>query len=39
MPSLPPAIDADDSRRGAVLRVAVWVVVGLAALIWLLLRR
>lgn len=39
MPSPPPAIDADESRRGTVLRVALWVAVGLAALMWLLLRR
>jgi hypothetical protein len=35
----PPAIDAQDSRRGGVLRVAAWVVVALAVLAWLLLRR
>jgi hypothetical protein len=39
MASRPPAIDADDSRRGTVLRIAVWVAVGLAVLMWLLLRR
>jgi hypothetical protein len=39
MPAPPPAIDAGDSGRGAVLRVAVWVAVGLAVLIWLLLKR
>ena len=39
MPVVPPAIDADDSRRGALLRIALWVVVGLVALVWLLSRR
>jgi hypothetical protein len=38
MPSPPPAIDASDSRRGNVLRVALLVAVGLAALGWILLR-
>jgi len=39
MPPLPPAIDADDSRRGRLLRVALWVAVGLVVLVWLLSRR
>jgi hypothetical protein len=39
MPVMPPAIDADDSRRGTLLRVALWVVVGLVVLVWLLSRR
>ena len=39
MPVVPPATDADDSRRGALLRVALWVAVGLIVLVWLLSRR
>ena len=39
MPTLPPPIDADDSRRGTLVRIAVWVVVGLVVLVWLLSRR
>ena len=39
MPSPPPAIDADDSRRGRLLRMALLVAVGLAALVWVLARR
>ena len=39
MPAVPPAIDADDSRRGALVRAAIWVAVGLVVLIWLLARR
>jgi len=39
MPAVPPAIDADDARRGTLLRVALWVVVGLVVLVWLLSRR
>ena len=38
-PALPPAIDAADSRRAALVRVAVWVVIGLVLAAWLLLRR
>jgi hypothetical protein len=36
---VPPPIDADDSRRGTLLRVAFWVVVALAVAAWLLARR
>jgi len=39
MPARPPAIDAGGSRRGAVLRIALWVAAGMAVLIWLLLKR
>ena len=39
MPVVPPAIDAEDSRRGALVRVAIWVAVGLIVLVWLLSRR
>jgi len=39
MPSPPPAIDADDSRRANLVRVALLIVVGLAVLAWLLARR
>jgi hypothetical protein len=39
MPVVPPAIDADDSRRGTLVRVAIWAAVGLIVLVWLLTRR
>jgi hypothetical protein len=39
MPTVPPAIDADDARRGTLLRIALWVVAGLVVLVWLLSRR
>jgi len=39
MPTMPPPIDADDSRRGTLVRIAIWVVVGLVVLVWLLSRR
>jgi hypothetical protein len=38
-PVLPPAIDAADARRASLVRVAVWAVIGLVVLIWLLTRR
>jgi len=38
-PVVPPAIDADDARRGTIFRVLFWIVVGAAILIWLLARR
>ena len=39
MPVVPPAIDAADSRRASLVRIAVWVVIGLVVLVWLLARR
>jgi hypothetical protein len=39
MPTVPPPIDADDARRGTLVRIALWVVVALVALVWLLSRR
>jgi len=39
MPVLPPAIDAADTRRASLVRIAVWVVIGLVVLVWLLARR
>ena len=39
MAAPPPAIDADDARRGNLLRVLLWVAVGLAIAVWLLARR
>ena len=39
MPVVPPAIDAADTRRAALVRIAVWVVIGLVVLVWLLARR
>jgi len=39
VPTVPPAIDADDSRRGTLVRIALWVVAGVVILIWLLSRR
>jgi hypothetical protein len=38
MPSPPPAIDAADSRRANIVRAAMLIVVGLAALLWVMLR-
>jgi hypothetical protein len=38
-PVVPPAIDAGDSRRARMFRIAFWVVVGLAVAVWLLSRR
>jgi hypothetical protein len=38
VPSPPPASDADDSRRGTLIRIAAWVVAVLAVIVWLLLR-
>jgi hypothetical protein len=37
-PELPPAIDAADTRRASLVRIAVWVAVALVVLIWLLTR-
>ncbi|MGA2381797.1 MAG: hypothetical protein ABSG61_00015 [Gemmatimonadales bacterium] len=39
MPTVPPPIDADDSRRGTLVRIAVWVVVALVVALWLLTHR
>jgi hypothetical protein len=37
-PVVPPAIDADDGRRGTLFRIVFWVAVGVALLVWLLAR-
>lgn len=37
-PVVPPAIDADDGRRGTLVRVALWLGVGMVVLVWLLTR-
>jgi hypothetical protein len=39
MPSPPPAIDADDSRAGSLVRVALLIVAALIVVVWLLSRR
>ncbi len=39
VPVVPPAIDAADDRRSAIVRVLVWVAIGAVVLVWLLSRR
>ena len=39
MPGVPPAIDADDDKRAALVRVLIWAAVAVAVLLFLLSRR